>query len=159
MEITTSQIGQTLAASNVGNGSVRDINRANESETQSYERTGSGAQSSTGNIRLQQANDRVSQAQEDRTVADNSNREQRNTAIELEDASRSIEQFLQSQNRNLAFSIDDGSNRSVVTVTEADSGEVIRQIPSEEVLRLAERLKDLQEDFGSSVGVLFNNQA
>ena len=69
-----------------------------------------------------------------------------------------FEQFLQAHNRNLAFSVDSGTERSVVTVTEANSGDVIRQIPSEEVLRLAERLRELQTDVGSSVGVLFNNQ-
>jgi flagellar protein FlaG len=65
---------------------------------------------------------------------------------------------LQTQNRNLAFSIDDETKRSVVTVKDSESGDVIRQIPSEEVLALAERIQDLQQDVGDSVGVFINNR-
>lgn len=69
-----------------------------------------------------------------------------------------ISEFVQAQNRHLAFSIDESSQRSVVKVTDAESGEVIRQIPSEEVLLLSERIKDLQSDVGAAVGILFNKQ-
>jgi flagellar protein FlaG len=65
---------------------------------------------------------------------------------------------LQGQNRNLAFSIDENTERSVVTVLDSDSGDVIRQIPSEEILVLAKRIQELQQDIGSSVGVLIDNQ-
>jgi len=76
----------------------------------------------------------------------------------LENAVQEVESFLQTQNRNLAFSIDDETKRSVVTVKDSESGDVIRQIPSEEVLALAERIQDLQQDVGDSVGVFINNR-
>ena len=41
---------------------------------------------------------------------------------------------------------------------DANSGDVIRQIPSEDVLALAERIQELQQDIGSSVGVFIDNQ-
>lgn len=44
--------------------------------------------------------------------------------------------------RDLSFSLDDSTGRVVVKVTDSTSGEVIRQIPSEEALRLAERLDE-----------------
>lgn len=88
--------------------------------------------------------------------ADNSKREGQDREIEL--AAQEVEAFLQVQNRNLAFSVDESTQRSVVTVKDSESGDVIRQIPSDEVLRLADRIKDLQEDIGSSVGVLFNKR-
>jgi flagellar protein FlaG len=69
-----------------------------------------------------------------------------------------VESFLQGQNRNLAFSIDENTERSVVTVLDSDSGDVIRQIPSEEILVLAKRIQELQQDIGSSVGVLIDSQ-
>jgi flagellar protein FlaG len=65
---------------------------------------------------------------------------------------------LKGQNRNLTFSIDDETKRSIVTVKDSQSGDVIRQIPSEEVLKLAERIQELQQDVGSSVGVFINNE-
>jgi flagellar protein FlaG len=77
---------------------------------------------------------------------------------QLGEAATLIESFLQGQNRNLAFSIDENTKRSVVTVLDSDSGDVIRQIPSEEILVLAKRIQELQQDIGSSVGVLIDNQ-
>lgn len=77
---------------------------------------------------------------------------------QLDEAIAKVESFLKVQNRDLAFSIDEETNRSVVTVKDSQSGDVIRQIPSEEVLKLAERIQELQQDVGNSVGVFINNQ-
>lgn len=62
----------------------------------------------------------------------------------LEGAVSSIEAFAQSIQRNLNFSLDDTSGRVVVKVTDGESGEVIRQIPSEDALRLAESLEEVR---------------
>ena len=77
---------------------------------------------------------------------------------QLDEAISKVESFLKVQNRDLAFSIDEETNRSIVTVKDSQSGDVIRQIPSEEVLKLAERIQELQQDVGNSVGVFINNQ-
>lgn len=82
-----------------------------------------------------------------------------NNVGNIETAVAQISDFVQARNRQLAFSIDEESQRSVVKVTDSESGEVIRQIPSEEVLALSERIKELQSDVGAAVGVLFNKQA
>ena len=76
----------------------------------------------------------------------------------LEEAVAKVESFLTVQDRDLTFSIDENTNRSVVTVKDSQSGDVIRQIPSEELLKLAERIQELQQDVGNSVGVFINNQ-
>ncbi|HCF2341580.1 flagellar protein FlaG [Pseudomonas paraeruginosa] len=60
----------------------------------------------------------------------------------VEEAVSSIEKFTQSIRRDLNFSLDDSTGRVVVKVTDSSSGEIIRQIPSEEALRLAERLDE-----------------
>lgn len=88
--------------------------------------------------------------------ADNQQREV--TGEALRQAISDVESFLQVQNRDLAFSIDEDTARSVVTVIDGQSGDVIRQIPSEEVLALAERIQELQQDVGVSVGVFINNE-
>ena len=77
---------------------------------------------------------------------------------QIENAVSKLNEFVQSNSRQLAFSVDEGSNRQVVKVTDSESGKVIRQIPSEEVLNLSERLQDLQTDVGKAVGLLFNKQ-
>lgn len=58
----------------------------------------------------------------------------------LKMAVQEIEKFVQSIKRNLEFSIDEASGKVVVKVIATASGEVVRQIPSEEVLKLAESL-------------------
>ena len=61
---------------------------------------------------------------------------------QLKTAVQAIEKFVQSVKRNLEFSIDEGTGKVVVKVIASDSGEVIRQIPNEEVLKLANSLND-----------------
>jgi|AntRauTorckE6833_2_1112554.scaffolds.fasta_scaffold40844_1 flagellar protein FlaG len=70
----------------------------------------------------------------------------------VEEAVSSIREFAQSIQRNLNFSLDDSTGRVVVKVTDGVSGEVIRQIPSEEALRLTESLDEVRS-------LLFNAQA
>ena len=62
----------------------------------------------------------------------------------VEAAISSIQEFAQSIQRNLNFALDESSGRVVVKVTDGVSGEVIRQIPSEEALRLAESLDEVR---------------
>ncbi|MBN7818850.1 flagellar protein FlaG [Bowmanella yangjiangensis] len=75
---------------------------------------------------------------------------------DVELAVEQVREFVFSHNRQLSFSVDEDSRRSVIKVTDPESGTVIRQIPSEEVLKLAERIRELQSDVGAAVGVLFN---
>lgn len=51
---------------------------------------------------------------------------------------------MSSSGRSLGFAMDDVLNRPVVTVKDTKSGEVIRQIPSEAVIRVAHTLEDLR---------------
>jgi len=58
----------------------------------------------------------------------------------LKMAVQEIEKFVQSVKRNLEFSIDETSGKVIVKVIASESGEVIRQIPSAEAMKLAESL-------------------
>lgn len=62
----------------------------------------------------------------------------------VEEAVSSIKKFAQSIQRNLDFDLDDSTGRVVVRVTDGMSGELIRQIPSEDALRLAESLDEVR---------------
>lgn len=59
------------------------------------------------------------------------------------EAARKVEELFQSVRRSLQFRDDPTSGRMVVTVIDADSGEVIRQIPPEQMLRMAANLEQL----------------
>ena len=62
----------------------------------------------------------------------------------VEDALTSIQESTQAMQRNLNFSIDDSTGRMVVKVTDSKSGDVIRQMPTEDALRLAESLDEMR---------------
>jgi flagellar protein FlaG len=62
------------------------------------------------------------------------------TPVEVKQAARQLESFMESMNRYLEFRVDQDSGRTIVTVKDKSTGEVVRQIPSEEVLRLAHNL-------------------
>jgi flagellar protein FlaG len=56
-------------------------------------------------------------------------------------AVRRLNELMAERQRNLAFHVDDASGRTVITVLDATTSEVVRQIPSEEVLALARALE------------------
>jgi flagellar protein FlaG len=53
--------------------------------------------------------------------------------------------FQQTQ-RNLQFKVDEDTHEMVVKIVDKESGEVIRQIPSEEMLALIKRMQELEAD-------------
>ena len=57
--------------------------------------------------------------------------------VDLAGAVKQIETYLSSSQRSLSFSLDESSGRPVMTVTNPETGEVIRQVPGDEVLRMA----------------------
>ncbi len=57
--------------------------------------------------------------------------------VDLAGAVKQIETYLSSSQRSLSFSLDESSGRPVMTVINPETGEVIRQVPGDEVLRMA----------------------
>jgi flagellar protein FlaG len=60
----------------------------------------------------------------------------------IESVTKQIDSFLRSIGRSINFRVDPGSGEMVVSVIDANTGEVIRQVPGEEALRLAQRIED-----------------
>jgi flagellar protein FlaG len=52
-------------------------------------------------------------------------------------AAADIQQFVQSMGRNLSFSVDETTGYNVVRVVNPNTGELVRQLPSEELLKIA----------------------
>ncbi|MCP4492702.1 MAG: flagellar protein FlaG [Gammaproteobacteria bacterium] len=70
-------------------------------------------------------------------------------AQQLEDSVSQLNELVQSVQRDLRFSIDEFSGDTVIQVLDTKTEEVIRQIPSEEVLALAKNIEIMK-------GVLFS---
>lgn len=67
----------------------------------------------------------------------------------LQEAVSRLNEQLQSKGRDLSFSLDERIDRTIITVKNLQTGEVVRQIPTEEVVRMAHSIEDMK-------GVLFN---
>lgn len=80
---------------------------------------------------------------------------------ELRDAVDQINNFVQTVQRDLSFSMDEGSGHTIIKVIDSESGKLVRQIPSEEVIALATYLQDVNTGSASSGevphGILFSD--
>lgn len=62
---------------------------------------------------------------------------------ELDQALKNINTIVQIQSPGLEFSVDADSNRTIVKVIDKQTQEVLRQIPTEEALKIAKSLDQL----------------
>ena len=62
----------------------------------------------------------------------------------VDQAAKHIESFVKSVGRSLDFSVDSRTGQSVLRVVNPDSGEVVRQLPAEETLRVAAAIEYMQ---------------
>ena len=60
----------------------------------------------------------------------------------IDDAVDEINSHFQASHREIQFAVDDDSGRTVIKVMDMDTQEMIRQIPSEEVLKVARMLDE-----------------
>jgi flagellar protein FlaG len=58
-------------------------------------------------------------------------------------AAADLQEFVSSMGRNLNFSVDETTGYNVVRVVNPDTGELIRQLPSEELLKISRDLQRL----------------
>ena len=71
----------------------------------------------------------------------------------LDGLSERLNEFMQENARELEFQVNSESNRVVILVRQAETGDVLRSIPPEEALALADKLADNPDD---SAGVLLS---
>lgn len=67
----------------------------------------------------------------------------------LQEAVSRLNDQMKSKGRDLNFSMDERINRTVITVKNMQTGEVVRQIPTEQVVQMAHSIEDMK-------GLLFN---
>jgi len=62
----------------------------------------------------------------------------------IKEAVDKLNQQMQAGNRNLSFAVDNAADQVVITVKNSSTGEVIRQIPDEALLRVAHNIDDIK---------------
>jgi flagellar protein FlaG len=113
-----------------------------------YKRTGDTiTQSNT----LQQNTDKAitesNQVNTTQKVAEQVSNEKPLTAQQLDKVAQQLQDFVGDLNRNIEFSVDEDSGRDVIKVIDKDSGDLLKQYPSEEVLTLVSKLSDMVGGF------------
>lgn len=71
--------------------------------------------------------------------------------IDSETLNKKIENLSQIIQRNIEFSVDDDTGQSIVRVVDSDTGEVVRQIPSDQILHLISQVEEWRESMKSGV--------
>ncbi|GMR05308.1 MAG: flagellar protein FlaG [Thermodesulfobacteriota bacterium] len=70
----------------------------------------------------------------------------------VDEVAAEVQIRLKRLNTELRFEVDNDSRKTIVRIVDAESGKVIRQIPSEDLLAIRNRMDDL-------IGVLFDSKA
>lgn len=77
----------------------------------------------------------------------------------LEEAVSHLKEYVQTLQRDMDFSVDDRTGRYVVKVVDSQTQELIRQIPSEEMLAISRHLADFLEEAEQRRGFLIELKA
>ncbi|MEL7291035.1 MAG: flagellar protein FlaG [Pseudomonadota bacterium] len=93
----------------------------------------------------EQATQTVEKAIEASKEREKLNREERERIVQQ------MNDFISSINKGLSFRVDEESGRDVVTIYEADTGDIIRQIPDEEMLEILRRLREQTARYSSGL--------
>ena len=77
----------------------------------------------------------------------------------VRNAAKELNEFTEKIQTNLKFSVDEGSGRSVITVSDTQTGDVIRQIPAKEALAVANIIREAMAADIEKVGLLLATQS
>ncbi|CAJ1898054.1 flagellar protein FlaG [Aeromonas dhakensis] len=81
---------------------------------------------------------------------------------DIENEVQNLQEFSKLQGWTVNFSVEKDLDQVVIKVVDAETKSMIRQIPSEELLAISKRIKDLREGDvsggGSRVGLLLDNE-
>ena len=70
-----------------------------------------------------------------------------------------VNDFFQNEQRQISFSMNDTTGSTIIQVKDSTTDEVIRQIPAEHLVKLAERIGDIREQDDSAAGMLLKELA
>jgi len=79
--------------------------------------------------------------------------EQQPSAEQLKNVVDNINKAMKQFNRNLEFTVDESTDKQVVKLVDTDTGELIRQYPTEEMLAISRSIDQIQ------LGLLLKQEA
>jgi len=98
------------------------------------------------------AQERIKTEEKARTIETKPQKPQKVDETRIERIAEAMDNYVKSVQRDLNIRVDHDTDKVIVKVLSRDTGEVIREIPPEELLRLASRMEEM-------AGVLINERA
>jgi flagellar protein FlaG len=71
---------------------------------------------------------------------------------DVKEAVKHIQEFVNNVTTNVQFSVDNDTGRTIVSVVDAETKQIVRQIPTQEIMKIARALDRMQ-------GILFSAKA
>ena len=76
---------------------------------------------------------------------------------DIRQAVADLQSFVQGLDRDLSFRLDESIDRSIITVRDANTNQLVRQIPAEEIVEIA---RDIKQDLDAKrAGMLLRGEA
>jgi flagellar protein FlaG len=76
---------------------------------------------------------------------------------DIQQAVEDLRNFVQGLDRDLSFRIDESIDRSIITVRDANTNQLVRQIPAEEIVEIA---REIRQDLDAKrAGMLLRGEA
>jgi flagellar protein FlaG len=69
--------------------------------------------------------------------------ESKTSQADMQELVGNLSDMMSVMRKGLAFKVDESSGKNIVSVMDVESGDIIRQIPNEEALKLAEKLSEV----------------
>lgn len=90
--------------------------------------------------------------------AQRSNTEEKSKEQSLEEAVSLVQDYLDKNQRGVNFSLDDSTEKTVIKVMDTKNQELVKQFPSEELLRIANKIKELEQELSNKVGIFLDSE-
>jgi flagellar protein FlaG len=74
----------------------------------------------------------------------------------LHEVTETLQTHFDVNNKKLNFSVHDDSGRMIVKVIDPESGETLKELPSEAVLKMVANIEKFQDDISNSTGLLLD---
>ncbi|MBD5769749.1 flagellar protein FlaG [Marinomonas colpomeniae] len=111
---------------------------------------------------LRQANAKVVQNMTDTAKSDSENKDSRSFASSVKIEPREIEaanEKMSQLNVQLTFEMTEEREQNIVKVLDQTTGDVVRQIPTEDFLKMSERIDAIMDQLTDIKGTLVNSEA
>ena len=76
----------------------------------------------------------------------------------IEEAISLVQDYLDKNQRGVSFSLDASTDKTIIKVMDTKNKELVKQFPSEELLRIANKIMELDKELTDKVGIFLDSE-